>query len=70
MDFCLPFSRPTLFLRAGRYDMVCPIKSAWDLHCAWPEAKFVVVPDAGHSAFDAGNQTALLDAVDAFKTSV
>ena len=48
--------------------MVCPIKSAWDLHCAWPEAKFVVVPDAGHSAFDAGNQTALLDAVDAFKT--
>ncbi|MFN9944843.1 MAG: prolyl aminopeptidase, partial [bacterium] len=34
----------------GRYDMVCPIVSADDLALAWPEAAYVVVPDAGHSA--------------------
>ena len=34
----------------GRYDMVCPMRTAWDLHRAWPEAEFVVVDDAGHSA--------------------
>ena len=43
------------------------MKSAWDLHRAWPEAKLIVVPDSGHSAFDVGNQKALLDAVDGFK---
>jgi hypothetical protein len=51
----------------GRYDMVCPIKSAWDLHTAWPEAQFTVIQDSGHSAFDVGNQKALLDATDAFR---
>ena len=50
----------------GRYDMVCPMKTAWDLHRAWPEAEFVVVPDAGHSAFDAGIQAALVEACDRF----
>ena len=39
----------------GRYDVVCPMRSAWHLHRAWPEAKLVVVPDAGHSAFEPGN---------------
>lgn len=34
----------------GRYDMVCPARSAWDLHKAWPEASLEIVPDAGHSA--------------------
>jgi proline iminopeptidase len=38
----------------GRYDMVCPLRSAWDLHRAWPEAELRIVPDAGHSAFEAG----------------
>lgn len=38
----------------GRYDVVCPMKSAWELHRAWPEAEFHVVPDAGHSAFEPG----------------
>ena len=50
----------------GRYDMVCPMKSAHDLHRAWPEAEFIVVPDSGHSAFDVGIQKALLDACDRF----
>ena len=51
----------------GRYDMVCPIKSAWDLHKVWPEAAFTVVPDSGHSAFDVGIQRELLNATDAFR---
>ena len=38
----------------GRYDVVCPMKSAWDLHRAWPEAELHIVPDAGHSAFEPG----------------
>ncbi|KAI8532555.1 hypothetical protein RHMOL_Rhmol11G0222800 [Rhododendron molle] len=38
----------------GRYDVCCPMMSAWDLHKAWPEADFKVVPDAGHSANEPG----------------
>ncbi len=34
----------------SRYDMVCPIMSAWALHRAWPEAELKIVPDAGHNA--------------------
>jgi hypothetical protein len=39
----------------GRYDVCTPIMTAWDLHRAWPEAEFVVVPDAGHSATEPGS---------------
>jgi proline iminopeptidase len=38
----------------GRYDVVCPMRSAWDLHRAWPEAELRIVADAGHSAFERG----------------
>lgn len=51
----------------GRYDVVCPMRSAWDLHKAWPAAEFIVIPDSGHSAFDVGIQRALLDATDRFR---
>jgi len=50
----------------GRYDVVCPMRSAWDLHRAWPQAKLCVVPDAGHSAFEPGNTRELVRATDAF----
>jgi proline iminopeptidase len=50
----------------GRYDIVCPMTSAWDLHRAWPEADFIVVPDAGHSMTEPGIQQALLEATDRF----
>lgn len=42
------------FIVHGRYDIVCPIKSAVDLHRAWPEASLVVVDDAGHSSHEPG----------------
>ncbi len=50
----------------GRYDVVCPMKSAWDLHRAWPEAELLVVPDAGHAASEAGTLARLVDAADRF----
>lgn len=50
----------------GRYDVVCPMASAWDLHQAWPESHLVVVPNAGHSAFESGNASALINATDHF----
>ncbi|MCJ8281194.1 MAG: prolyl aminopeptidase [Rivularia sp. ALOHA_DT_140] len=50
----------------GRYDVVCPMVSAWELHKVWSEAEFIVVPDAGHSMTEPGNQTALIDAKDRF----
>lgn len=50
----------------GRYDVVCPMKSAWDLHKAWPEAQLRVVPDAGHSAFESGITHELVSATDRF----
>lgn len=51
----------------GRYDIVCPMMTAWALHRAWPEADFVVVPDAGHAAFEAGIRAALVRATDGFR---
>lgn len=50
----------------GRYDVVCPIRSAWDLHRAWPEADLQVVPDAGHSSLEKSISAKLVEATDAF----
>lgn len=50
----------------GRYDVVCPMESAWALHRAWPGARLVVVPDAGHAAFEPGIARALVQATDRF----
>jgi len=58
---------PTVIVQ-GRYDVVCPITSAWDLHRAFPEAELIVVPDAGHSVSEKGITSALVEAMDRFKT--
>ncbi len=50
----------------GRYDVVCPIRSAWDLHRAWPEAKLVIVPNAGHSMSEPGIRSALIEETERF----
>lgn len=50
----------------GRYDVVCPMTSAWDLHRAWPEAELFLIPDAGHSAYEPGIARALISATDKF----
>ena len=51
----------------GRYDVVCPPRTAWQLRQAWPQAKFQVVHDAGHAASEPGIASALVDATERFK---
>ncbi|MBV8776428.1 MAG: prolyl aminopeptidase [Alphaproteobacteria bacterium] len=51
----------------GRYDMVCPIRSADELARAWPEAEYIVVPDAGHSAMEPGTREQLVLATERLK---
>jgi len=46
----------------GRYDVVCPLENAWDLHRAWPESSLEIIPDAGHSASEPGIVHALIQA--------
>ncbi len=57
---------PTVIVQ-GRYDVVCPATSAWDLHRAFPEAEFIIVKDAGHSVSEPGIASALVEATDKFK---
>ncbi len=56
---------PTVIVQ-GRYDVVCPMVSAWDLKQALPDAELIVVPDAGHSMTEPGIRSALLAAGDRF----
>ena len=50
----------------GRYDMVCPIKSAWELAKAWPSAELVVAEDSGHAYSEPATLAALLEATNRF----
>ncbi len=50
----------------GRYDIVCPVIQAWDLHKAWPEADLHIIPDAGHSIFEDGIKNKILEYTDRF----
>lgn len=54
----------------GRYDVVCPMISAWDLHRAWPEAEFIIAPDAGHSMTEPSIRSALIAAGDRWIESI
>ncbi len=50
----------------GRYDVATPAATAWALHKAWPEARFVMVPDAGHAFTEPGILHHLIEATDSF----
>ncbi len=50
----------------GRYDVVCPARSAWDLHRAWPKAQLHIVDDAGHASYEPGIKHHLIEATDRF----
>lgn len=50
----------------GRYDMCTPAFTAWELHKAWPEAEFHMIPDAGHAFDEPGNLDAIIEATDRF----
>jgi proline iminopeptidase len=51
----------------GRYDIVCPLQNAWELHKAWPDSKLVISPASGHSAFEEENTHALVEATDSYR---
>lgn len=51
----------------GRYDVVCPATSAWELHRAWPKSKLMMIPDAGHAASEPGIRSALIQSTDLFR---
>ena len=55
------------FLGHGRYDIVCPIAGADELHRRWPEATYVTVPDAGHSSREPGIARELVGATERIK---
>lgn len=57
---------PTTIVQ-GRYDLVCPMDTAWELHKALPEAEFHIIPDAGHSNKEPGIQAKLLEACEKYK---
>ena len=50
----------------GRYDVVCPMTTAWDLHRVWPEAAFEIVPDSGHSMSEQGIRSMLIEYTNRF----
>ncbi|MCU7914921.1 MAG: prolyl aminopeptidase [Candidatus Thiodiazotropha sp. (ex Gloverina cf. vestifex)] len=50
----------------GRYDLICPMDSAWQLHQAWAGSELMVIPDAGHSATEPGIRQALIEVTDRF----
>ena len=52
----------------GRYDMVCPTRTAFELAASWRSARLTIVPDAGHSALEPGIRRALVGAVERFRT--
>ena len=53
----------------GRYDIACPVQTAWDLHCAWPEAELHIVEGAGHAFSEPGILHRLITATDRFAGS-
>ncbi|KAG8995082.1 hypothetical protein FRB90_000278 [Tulasnella sp. 427] len=57
---------PTVIVQ-GRYDVVCPARSAYDLKKVFPEAELTIVPDAGHSAREIPTSKLLTEAADRFK---
>ena len=61
-------SIPTIIVQ-GRYDMICPVETAWLLDKEWPEARLTIVPDDGHSAFEPGIRHHLVNATDEFAAS-
>ena len=52
----------------GRYDVVCPPVTAYDLHKEWPEAKFIIIPDAGHASSEPGTTSELVNAMDGWRS--
>ncbi len=55
------------FIVQGRYDVICPPSTAWQLHQAWPGSQLQFIDDAGHAAFEPGIQAALVGAMNRYR---
>ena len=55
------------YIVQGRYDVVCPMKSAWELHQAWPESQLEIMPYCGHSATEVETTKKLVEACNRFR---
>ena len=58
-------SIPTVIVQ-GRYDMVCPMTTAWELSQNWPEAELIIAPSSGHTAFEKEITHELISATNKF----
>lgn len=56
---------PTTIIH-GRYDVICPVRNAWELHKALPHSELIIIPDAGHSVWEPGITEALLCATNKY----
>lgn len=59
-------SIPTVIVH-GRYDVICPLQNAWELHRRWPESELEIVPTSGHAATERQTASALVQATDRFR---
>lgn len=66
LNHCHRFAHIPGVIVQGRYDMPCPVRSAWDLHKLWKRSELKIIPDAGHSASEMGIIDALVQATDFF----
>lgn len=57
---------PTTIIH-GRYDIICPLENAWDLHRLLPQSQFFIVPDAGHAGSEPGILHQLIEATDRYR---
>jgi len=57
---------PTTIVQ-GRYDVVCPPVTAWELHKSLPKSEFYIIPDAGHSHKEPGILHRLVEACDKYR---
>ena len=56
---------PTIIVQ-GRYDIICPMQSAWDLHNQLPNSQLIIIPDSGHSMLEKGIQKKLIEITDKY----
>jgi proline iminopeptidase len=66
LDGCGAIAHIPTAIVHGRYDVICPPRNAWELHRRMPGSSLTIVPDAGHSAFEPGIVSALVEATDRF----
>ena len=61
-----PIKKIQTFIVQGRYDIICPMQSAWDLHNKLPKSELIIIPNSGHSMLEKGIQKKLIEITDRY----